>query len=794
MTRQLNTILALSSLLLCAPAIVHSAPGQAPQQPAVSSSKNPPIAMPVSDQMTNIPYFTLRDGMSSTLTLNNLAPTATKVTVTIFNTKGQAHVLDPMTLDPHSFTEVKLEDVVPREDFDSGNVEVAFNGIPMVVTCQVSIFSVKHRVSFESREQDMMDFESVNLAGILSLPKGGDGFLAVTNVSSNKLTFQLTAGSLKKTVALFPRETELIKLNDNDDERTSETTLVKLQHNGLPGDVITTGYVLNLKDGYSSGFAMLDPGIMRSSKLAGAHFRAGQPDPSEGFPKDTRFRSPLLLANVSAGPVVAHVSVDYTVKDNQDSRDESDDAKKNSTKTPKDTVVKVKDVTIAPGDVQRVELSDALGGVGQIAEAGVDIAYDAPPGSVIGHLTSVDQSGDYAFEVPVKDPEAMSETMESIYPWTLESGTATVLHLKNTTDQTVEADVLIRFAGGTYQPDKVELQPYQTIALDIQKLKDSKKPDVLGHVFPSGATRGQLVWFQKTPYTLIGRAEGTDVAAGIARSFSCGTRDCCTYYDSLYYLTPGSMSGPPGDAGTFSATNILRDCYNSTFTYYNVQPPSWTSTNYSVATVSSSGYTYCAGPGTATIFANFTKYNYYWNSAGTRCLSSTVGAPASAPVNVNCGDQRDTVVQEYVTYAADFIPSCTDFSQYTHSAYFQASELRNGDDYSWALVRVPLTVDQSSGYGLDKWRANYGSSRIINSGYRNPAHNFSVGGVFDSQHLHGTAADLRNQMGTTLEYNNMVTAAQNAGSDFIEPTSGPCSTACVHSDWRNHNMGQYVHD
>jgi hypothetical protein len=622
MTRQLRVAVLSGLFLLSSLAMVHSVRAQ--------NATPEPSADPVSDQMTNIPYFTLRDGMSSTLTLNNLAPIPTKVTVTIFNTGGQAHVMDPIILDPHSFKEVQLADVAPQ-GFDSGNVEVAFSGIPMVVTCQVSIFSVKNRVSYESREQDMMDFESANLAGILSLPKGSDGFLAVTNVAKNRLTFQLTAGSSKKTVALFPRETELIKLNDDE---LAATTLVKLQHNGLPGDLITTGYVLNLKDGYSSGFAMLDPGINRSRTLAGAHFRAGQPDPSEGFPEGTRFRSPLLLANVSGSPVVAHVSVDYTVEEKQD----SDDAKKNSAKTPKDTVLKVKDLTIAPGDVQRVELSDALGGVGQIAEAGVDIAYDAAPGSIIGQLTSVDQSGDYAFEMPVKDPDAMNEMLESIYPWTVENGTLTVLHLKNTTDKTVEAGVLISFAGGTYTPDSLVLQPYQTIAVDIQKLKDTKKPDVQGHLFPSGATHGQLAWYQKTPYTMIGRAEGTDVAAGIAKSFSC-TADCCRFFSEHYILSPNPMVGLVGGAGQFTASHDGLDCWGNFFSYPNIPAPLWNSNNTSVATVNSSGYTKFVGVGTATVSGGFTRITYYWGDIHhTRCLEKDYYNQGTAPVDVNPPD------------------------------------------------------------------------------------------------------------------------------------------------------------
>jgi hypothetical protein len=625
MTRQLRVAVLSGLFLLSSLAMVRS----------VKAQNAPPMTpMPVMDQMTNIPYFTLRDGMSSTLTLQNLAPTPTKVTVTIFNTAGQAHVLDPIILDPHSFKEVQLADVAPQ-GFDSGNVEVAFNGTSMMVTCQVSVFSLKERVSFESREADMMDFESANLAGILSLPKGADGFLAVTSVAKNRITFQLTAGSLKKSVALFPRETQLIKLNE--DESLSETTLVKLQHNGLPGDLITTGYVLNMKDGYSSGFAMLDPGINRSSVLAGAHFRAGQPGPTEGFPEGTRFSSPLLLANVSANPVVARVSVDYTVQEkvpmtpiNPNDADATEDVFKKT--------VAVKTLTIAPGDVQRVELSDALGGVGQIAEAGVDIAYDAAPGSVIGQLTSVDQSGDYAFEVPVKDPDAMNELMESTYPWTVENGRLTVLHLKNATNKAVEAGVLILFDGGVYNPDKFELQPYQTIDLDIQKVKASKKPDVLGHVFPASATHGQLDWFQITPNTMIGRAEGTDVGAGIASSFSCQS-DCCGYFTQEYTLLPYPMNGLVGGSSAFSADELYENCYGSVFYYTNQQSSatSWYSGNTSVVTVNSSGQTSFKGPGLTTVNAVFPIDYYNYNSRGECTLYPSTNT-AVGTVNVNPPD------------------------------------------------------------------------------------------------------------------------------------------------------------
>lgn len=215
-------------------------PGAQPKMPA-----KPP--QPEADQMTNIPYFTLRDGMDSTLTLQNYAPKPTPVTVTIFTLEGQAEVLDPITLDQHSFKDIDLAGAFNSQDFDSGNLQVAFHGIPMAVTCQVSVSDVAKRVSFESREQDMMDFESANLDGVVSLPqKAAHGFLAVTNVSKNQITVHVSVGSKTKDLLLYSRETRVLKLDDEFGLHAPTVALVKLSQTGLPGDIITTGFVMDL--------------------------------------------------------------------------------------------------------------------------------------------------------------------------------------------------------------------------------------------------------------------------------------------------------------------------------------------------------------------------------------------------------------------------------------------------------------------------------------------------------------------------------------------------------------------
>lgn len=44
---------------------------------------------------------------------------------------------------------------------------------------------------------------------------------------------------------------------------------------------------------------------------------------------------------------------------------------------------------------------------------------------------------------------------------------------------------------------------------------------------------------------------------------------------------------------------------------------------------------------------------------------------------------------------------------------------------------------------LNAIRSRFGKAIIINSGYRSPEHNKAVGGVPNSQHVKGTAADIR---------------------------------------------------
>ncbi len=581
------------------------------------------------EQSANIPYFTLRDGMNSTLTLQNRAPSETVARVTLFSMDGRSQGLAPIAIAPYSFIELDLRGVVEDGEFKSGNIQVAFTGLPMILAAQISITSSQHPLSYESRAQVAMDFMSTKLNGILWLPRpGAEGSLAITNVATTSVAVHLESGGKQETLTLASHNTRVVKFDEELNRPSSTPVLVKLQHDGLPGDIITTGFVLDSGTGYSSGFTMFDSSIMNSSELGGVHFRFGVADPREGFPEGTSFRAPLLLANVGSQRARAQVSVDYTTSTNQVDH------------------VSLKKLDIAPGDVQRIELTEdlaLLGITGPVQEAGLEITYDAPPGTLIAQLTSFDQTADFSFEVPIKDPHASNEQMEGIYPWTIRNGVRSVLHLKNTTADPATALLIFELPGGKfYQPSRIALQPFQSLAVDIGMLKNANVPDALKRRFPGDATNGLAQWRQEIPYSMIGRLEQIDLNGRISHSFSCGQL-CCSNFTESAYVTPDSVTGPVGASFTLAARVRGTDC-NAVAFDNTASFASLSSQNTNVATVDSSGNVTLKGPGTTTITAQISVQFYFEFSIlpsnppqcdlGSRMQSVTVSITVQVPTSL----------------------------------------------------------------------------------------------------------------------------------------------------------------
>lgn len=110
----------------------------------------------------------------------------------------------------------------------------------------------------------------------------------------------------------------------------------------------------------------------------------------------------------------------------------------------------------------------------------------------------------------------------------------------------------------------------------------------------------------------------------------------------------------------------------------------------------------------------------------------------------------------------------------------------SGSVYNWALIQYPLVAPAGAGYGLSNWisdfETGYGEGLpALDSGYRTPTYNSSVGGSAQSRHMFGDAADL--YAGTSTVGGQLQAAAAQAHASYIEPWTNDH----VHADWRNYD-------
>jgi hypothetical protein len=163
---------------------------------------------------------------------------------------------------------------------------------------------------------------------------------------------------------------------------------------------------------------------------------------------------------------------------------------------------------------------------------------------------------------------------------------------------------------------------------------------------------------------------------------------------------------------------------------------------------------------------------------------------ASTTVPLKCGDVRDNMIAEYVSYHSPFLPICSDFmSNLTYMAWYYKS----GYSYS------ELTPDQTTGAPdwavLQTYATITGVAPIvaqlgyitIKSGYRNPAAEVAaatkndVKPYMNSRHLAGDAIDFATSSTSMWQtVHDLAITSQGC----VEPVAVQGNTAHAHVDWR----------
>jgi hypothetical protein len=767
-------IAAVLVVLPCSSLLAQNAPPAHPPRPKMlGPAKWQPVAREISAA-----YWTLEPGWSTTLEMrNNVMHHDLSVTPVLRSETGQETSLPPVTIPSQHVISINLRNAAALNHANLGSfgsVAFRFNGLNAS-----NLFAA----TIVRREGEPIDFHFDGQDSGTKYDLGGfEGLWWIPAASSTDYLILLNPakksvrGTLALSSAFASHQPLAIHLGPGETKRIDLREVLGSSSVGgvgglsllLPGEepIFATQIIFDEVTGLAAMMKMFDrdPDDQSQSRVLRAPMMAlSQPDPGLGFPAGTQLLPRIFLRNAGTAPTHVSATVDWRGQNSG--------------------TFAIPAFSLAPGEVRTISLADYQrpGQIPLDANWGMlNLAYTGRRADLVAVSVSYDKTNRYGLQTP------FSEELSRLWVggmWHVDPIHNTFITTGNAGKEPTAAEVTLFYNGGKskYRMEKM-LAPGEQLWLDLGHLVHDQVPDSDGNTLPPDTVTGSYE-LRDLDHPYVGHLyEGklvVDKTYGHA-AYGCG--NCCGY--NLPYFVTDPFGGPPNVDFTETVDSV--EACGGGIVDVTGGGYGWGSTDTAVATLPSK-VLHTVAVGTATGSANFlleAEHPY------PKCPTPIFG-PTQGVTVTSCGDVRDQIIGEYITYGIAFTPVCSDFTQSAHSAYFTFAEISVTDDYTWALVRQPLIAAQSTGYGLDAWRTAYGGPRIINSGYRNPAHNAAVGGAPQSRHVYGDASDFGNQSGQTSEWQAMVNAAQTAHADYIEPSTGPCGYACTHADWRNHS-GSYA--
>jgi hypothetical protein len=596
-------------------------------------------------------YYTTEDGFKSTLILNNKGPNQIAVTPILHSQNGQTFTAPLVTVGGQSSQEVDLNLLasIAGPQFRSGSFEFTYEGRLLEMGGGLRIVNAEKSLIFDEQMLEPgMKFPSSRLEAVYAIPfDSAQVEVVITNTSaqpvvvSGSTTFAGANAQHPIQGQLKAYETQVVKLPPGLVSQASAGA-VSLSHNGAVGALLAMIHLQDAAKGYSEAVNFTNPTGGKTTERHGAGLRLGKINNDSLNPV-------IAVRNLGNSATTVTATVPYSKQNG-------------ATGT-----IALPQVSLAPGEIKLLNTSNPQLKQNDFAAAGLEIKYTGAPGSVIASASSVSQSGNHVFALPMKDPQGgLSST--GGYPWFVNGSSSTIVFIKNVTNEPQEYFLDIAYPGGQWGSKIRTLAPGQTAALDVRKIRDSQEKGSEGNVIPPGADSGLVSWSHRgnRNKVLIGRAQMVDYDQGLASTYEC--QCLCGAIWAEARLIPGTNSSFPGDISLFQAQSRYTNCYGYDLGWQNLS--SYTNVTHSsdspsVATFTSPVTETAIAPGSTYLRASWTEYYYQQQYIESEwvCVAVEAAAVALALGNVqSCGDVRDQIIQEYISYGTAAVPSCLMFT------------------------------------------------------------------------------------------------------------------------------------
>jgi len=568
-------------------------------------------------------YYTTEEGFQSTLILNNKGPNQIVVTPILHSQKGQTFIASPIAVGGETSPEVDLNLLasIAGPQFRSGSFEFTYEGRLVEVGGGLRIVNAEKSLIFDEQMLEPgMKFPSSQLEGVYAVPfEDSQVNLIMTNTTAQPIIvngdamFAGANGHHPIQSQLGAYQTQVINLPHGLVKKASASA-VSLNHNGGKGALLAIIHLQDANRGYSESINFTSPGG-KTTERHGAGLRLGRVN-------NDPLRPVIAVRNIGESATTVTATVPYS-KQNGDRG-----------------TIKLPQVSLAPGEIKLLNTSNPQLRRNDFATAGLEIKYTGALGSVIASASSVSQSGNHVFALPMKDPKiGLSST--GGYPWFIKESSSTVVLIKNVTDEPQQFMLSIVYLGGQWGSDIRFLAPGQTFALDVRKLRDSQEKGVEGTVIPLDATSGHVSWsFRgKRDKTLIGRAQTVDFNNGVASTYEC---QCVCPWETLEgQMAPASASVLPGDSLIYHPQGKYVDCFGRDRGWVNIPQNEVALSSDSPQIADwSSGLTVTAfSPGFTWLNASWTEYFGHPEPVGpdlSECVFEEGTAECSGNMDVQC--------------------------------------------------------------------------------------------------------------------------------------------------------------
>jgi hypothetical protein len=433
---------------------------------------------------------------------------------------------------------------------------------------------------------------------------------------------------------------------------------VRITSSQITDNLVINGGLEDQATGYSANmpfsFEPVGADAAEPRTIAELGFMTGTADPMMFFPAGTTFTPYSVLRNISERPLSFTPTLWWM-----------EGGKPRSAALPS--------ITLQPFQTQSLDLASLLPLFGPKNFNGsfnIEFNTVARRGSVVLSSGSVDQTGNYVFEVI---PRGVTEgASKSLQQWSTGNGDDTMVTIWNPADETQDFVFTLFFDGGHYMLP-LHMEARETRAFNISEIIQNQVPDAEGNLIPPSVRQGTAKLsgsLGENQHILVA------VESGIynVRKATCGvTCQTCDGYTN-YVITLVDFGVTVNGTQQETATGT----YYTGAQYDMTGSSTWTSSNHSVFTVSS-GAVKGVAAGTATTTSTTPPEPV---QVGEYCSGNFLGCPQSP-----FGNSASGTVQPTVTIAGStYIPLLMSGTQGSDSTTLTATGNPSGGTYSWAAV------------------------------------------------------------------------------------------------------------